>query len=81
MFGIGLLFCLPVILDGGIQALTAYESSNPVRILTGLPFGFIIGWYFGASMSSRPEKFSHDATRVHLPAGARLSLPVNDESE
>ena len=83
MFGIGLLFCLPVILDGGIQAVTAYESINPVRVLTGLPFGFIIGWYFSASLSSRPEKFEFDAGRVHLPAGARLSLPVEafDESE
>ena len=83
MFGISLLFCLPVALDGGIQAITAYESVNPVRILTGIPFGFIIGWYFSASISSRPEKFAHDASKVHLPAGARLSLPENtfDESE
>ena len=83
MFGIGLLFCLPVVLDGGIQALTSYESVNSVRILTGLPFGFIIGWYFSASLSSRPEKFGHDAGQVYLPAGARLSLPVEtfDESE
>jgi len=83
MFGISILFLLPVAFDGGIQAITAYESVNPVRILTGIPFGFIIGWYFSASISSRPEKFGHDASKVHLPAGARLSLPENtfDESE
>jgi len=83
MLGMGVLFCLPVVLDGGIQAITAYESINPMRILTGLPFGFIIGWYLCASLSSRPEKFGFDASQVHLPAGARLSAAVNaqDESE
>jgi len=83
MLGIGLLFCLPVILDGGIQAITAYESTNPVRILTGLPFGFIIGWYFSASLSSRPDRFDLDASLVKLPAGAHLTTgdPLSDESE
>ena len=81
MFGIGLLFCLPVILDGGIQAITSYESTNPVRILTGLPFGFIIGWYLCASLSSRPEKFGFDASTVQLPAGARLSTAVGSTEE
>ena len=83
MLGTGLLFCLPVILDGGIQAISAYESTNPVRILTGLPFGFIIGWYLCASLSSRPEKFGFDASVVQLPAGARLSTAEknSDESE
>ena len=76
MFGIGLLFCLPVILDGGIQAVTSYESNNLLRVTTGIPFGFIIGWYFSASISSRPDRFGHDASKVHLPAGARLSTPV-----
>jgi uncharacterized membrane protein len=83
MLGIGLLFCLPVILDGGIQAITAYESTNPVRILTGLPFGFIIGWYFSASLSSRPDRFDLDASLVKLPAGAHLTTgdTMSDESE
>ena len=83
MAGTCLLFCLPVVLDGGIQAITAYESINPVRITTGIPFGFIIGWYLCASLSSRPEKFNLDATIVQLPAGARLSVaePTMDESE
>ncbi|MDP6844056.1 MAG: DUF2085 domain-containing protein [Candidatus Thalassarchaeaceae archaeon] len=83
MFGTGILFCLPVVLDGGIQAISAYESVNPVRILTGIPFGFIIGWYLCASLSSRPEKFGFEAADVQLPAGARLSTAENtsDESE
>ncbi len=83
MFGTGILCCLPVVLDGGIQAISAYESVNPVRILTGIPFGFIIGWYLCASLSSRPEKFGFEAADVQLPAGARLSTAENtsDESE
>jgi uncharacterized membrane protein len=37
------LFVLPVGLDGGMQFLTDYESTNLVRILTGIPTGFIAG--------------------------------------
>ncbi|MEE2758566.1 MAG: DUF2085 domain-containing protein [Candidatus Thermoplasmatota archaeon] len=81
MFTIGILFCLPVVLDGGIQAITAYESVNPLRLLTGIPFGFIIGWYFSASLSSRPERFNLDASIVKLPAGAVLRVPDFTESE
>ena len=83
MIGTGVLFCLPVVLDGGIQAVTAYESINPIRILTGIPFGFIIGWYLCASLSSRPEIFDLDASKVLLPSGARLTTPekFSDESE
>ena len=43
MFGIGILFCLPVVLDGGIQAISDYESVNLLRVMTGVPFGFIVG--------------------------------------
>ena len=81
MIGTGLLFCLPVVLDGGIQAVTAYESVNTVRVLTGLPFGFIIGWYFSASLSSRPDRFNLDASSVLLPAGARLVTQNDDVAE
>ena len=83
MWGISILFCLPVVLDGGIQAVSDYESNNLLRVLTGLPFGFIIGWYFGASMSSKSSNFEQEAANVRLPAGARLAAPQQmfDESE
>ncbi|MEE2747801.1 MAG: DUF2085 domain-containing protein [Candidatus Thermoplasmatota archaeon] len=83
MCGVGILFCLPVILDGGIQAITSYESTNALRLATGIPFGFILGWYFSASFSSRPNKFDFDASNVMLPAGARLAPPQKafEESE
>ena len=81
MFTIGILFCLPVVLDGGIQAISNYESVNPLRVMTGIPFGFIIGWYFSASLSSRPDRFGLDAGLVQLPAGAVLRTHDNTESE
>ncbi|MDR2624418.1 MAG: DUF2085 domain-containing protein [Methanobrevibacter sp.] len=35
--------CIPLIIDGGIQSLTNYESNNMKRFITGLLF--IIGFY------------------------------------
>ena len=32
-------FVLPIALDGGIQLVTSYESTNPLRTATGLIFG------------------------------------------
>ncbi|MEE2812814.1 MAG: DUF2085 domain-containing protein [Candidatus Thermoplasmatota archaeon] len=76
MLLIGFVMCLPVILDGGIQAITSYESNNPLRLITGLPFGFIISWLLTSSLASRPAKFNGDASRVILPAGAHLMAPM-----
>jgi uncharacterized membrane protein len=39
-----IVLCLiPAGLDGGIQLLTDYESTNLTRVLTGIPAGFIAG--------------------------------------
>lgn len=37
---LGAVFSLPLILDGGIQLVTDYESFNGLRTFTGLLFGF-----------------------------------------
>ncbi len=37
---LGALFALPMALDGGIQLVTSYESTNLTRVITGLIFGF-----------------------------------------
>ncbi|MFO7991847.1 MAG: DUF2085 domain-containing protein [Thermoplasmata archaeon] len=37
---LGLITVLPMALDGGIQLVTSYESTNPLRTITGLLFGF-----------------------------------------
>ena len=81
MWGTAALFAAPLVLDGGIQALTSYESVNPLRLATGIPFGFIIGWFFASSLASRPAKFDGDASRVKLPAGARLMSPAPETEE
>lgn len=35
-----ILFMIPMILDGGIQAVSSYESTNNRRFVTGLLFGY-----------------------------------------
>ena len=34
------LMLLPMVLDGAVQLLTVYESTNPRRFVTGLLFGY-----------------------------------------
>jgi len=44
------LFLLPMAVDGGLQALTSYESWNPLRVATGLIGGLAIGIYVNGSI-------------------------------
>ncbi|MFQ5910328.1 MAG: DUF2085 domain-containing protein [Thermoplasmata archaeon] len=46
------VFLVPIALDGGIQLLTEYESTNPMRLLTGSLAGWIGGFLFGALLIS-----------------------------
>ena len=71
MIGIGLA---PMGIDGFTQLLTGYESTNPVRVVTGLFSGLVIGWWFSAALCARAAFFDEDATRVSLPANARLMM-------
>jgi uncharacterized membrane protein len=72
---------IPMGLDGGIQAITDYESSAIMRLITGIPFGLFIGLFFSASISARPKYFDDDPSKVLLPLGARLTKEVTSESE
>ena len=45
-----ILFLIPMIIDGGVQLLTAYESTNIRRFLTGLFFGYGLFYLFVTSM-------------------------------
>ncbi len=38
-FFVCFLLCIPLVLDGFAQKLTAYESTNAMRLLTGILFG------------------------------------------
>tara|TARA_B100000902_G_scaffold1466_3_gene1916 strand:+ start:1776 stop:2525 length:750 start_codon:yes stop_codon:yes gene_type:complete len=64
---------LPMAIDGFTQLGTSYESTNLVRIITGSIAGFVIGWFFCASFSARPNKFENTDS-VKLPANARLRI-------
>ncbi len=44
----GLLFILPMGLDGFIQLLTDYESNNPMRTLTGFAGGLVFSMFIAA---------------------------------
>ena len=37
---LALVLMIPLVLDGGLQALTPYESGNLRRLVTGLLFGY-----------------------------------------
>ena len=71
LIGIGIA---PMGIDGFTQLLTEYESTNPVRVVTGLFSGLVIGWWFSAALCARAAFFDEDATRVSLPANARLMM-------
>ncbi|HHZ74400.1 MAG TPA: DUF2085 domain-containing protein [Candidatus Poseidoniales archaeon] len=69
--GIALLL-LPTALDGGIQAVSDYESTNIKRLITGFPMGVGVGLLFAGVFAANPKPFEFDAGRVILPANARL---------
>jgi uncharacterized membrane protein len=49
------LLFLPLILDGSIQLFTSYESTNFMRVLTGLPLGFGGGYLIGVFLGTLSE--------------------------
>ena len=72
-FGVGLLLCLPLILDGFLQLLTPYESTNVKRVLTGVPFGFGLGILMCSMFAARADAFA-TAGHVLLPGSSRFVL-------
>jgi uncharacterized membrane protein len=54
-----LLFILPVALDGFHQLLTPYESTNLKRVLTGIPMGWLGGFFVGVAIISTGKLRSH----------------------
>jgi len=62
---------LPIAFDGFYQLLTPYESTNLVRMITGLLAGFVLSWWFCSAISSKTKDFT-DSGQVRLPADARL---------
>lgn len=65
------LGAIPIGLDGFTQLITSYESTNIVRLITGILAGFVLSWWFCAAICSRPNSFQL-AENVRLPANAKL---------
>lgn len=51
-FLVVVLGILPVAVDGFTQLLTAYESTNGTRVLTGIPGGLVVGLLVGVLVKS-----------------------------
>jgi uncharacterized membrane protein len=49
-----LLFA-PLAIDGTVQLMTAYESTNLVRLITGTPLGFAAGYIIGVMIATLGE--------------------------
>lgn len=49
---LSLALMLPMVLDGGIQLLTPYESGNFRRVITGALFGYALASLFLASTAA-----------------------------
>ena len=79
MLVIAAVATVPIAIDGFTQMLTDYESNAMMRLLTGTPFGILIGAFMSASFSARPAFFQLDPAKVQLPSGSRFSMKAEEE--
>ena len=79
MLAIAAVAAVPMAIDGFTQMLTSYESNAMMRLLTGAPFGILIGAFLSASFCARPAHFELDPSRVVLPSGSRFSMKPEEE--
>ena len=79
MFVIAGIAAIPMAVDGFTQMLTDYESTATMRLITGTPFGFLVGVFMAASFSARPALFGLDPANVVLPSGSRFSMKPEEE--
>ncbi len=49
---LAILFVGPLAADAGMQLITSYESTNPLRFLTGIPSGIFLGLIIGLMVQS-----------------------------
>jgi uncharacterized membrane protein len=46
------LLAAPLVIDGVYQLISDYESTNLLRVITGLPLGWVVGLLLGAMILS-----------------------------
>ena len=79
MFVLAGVAAIPMAIDGFTQMLTSYESTATMRMLTGTPFGVLVGTFMAASFSARPALFNLDPSSVILPSGSSFSMKSEEE--
>jgi hypothetical protein len=79
LLAIAAIAAVPMAIDGFTQMLTSYESNAMMRLLTGTPFGILIGAFLSASFCARPGYFGLDPSKVVLPSGSRFSMKAEEE--
>ena len=52
----------PLVIDGVYQLISTYESTNLLRVLTGLPLGWVVGLLLGAMILSIGAMRRYDET-------------------
>jgi len=73
MFLLLILSIIPIGIDGFLQLLTNYESTNFKRVTTGMIAGFSLGWLICSMLASKPEYFDN-SEKVLLPLGSLLKI-------
>ena len=79
MLAIAAIAAIPMAIDGFTQMLTSYESNATMRLITGAPFGVLVGTFLAASFCARPVYFGLDPSSVILPSGSRFSMKSEEE--
>ena len=73
MFSLIIASIIPIGIDGFLQLLTDYESTNSKRVVTGLIAGFSLGWLICSMLAAKPEYFDN-SEKVTLPLGSLLKI-------
>ena len=73
MFVLAGVAAIPMAIDGFTQ-MQHLESTATMRMLTGTPFGVLVGTFMAASFSTRPALFNLDPSSVILPSGSSFSM-------
>ncbi len=72
----GLLFILPMALDGFLQLLTDYESNNPMRTLTGFTGGLVFSLFIAALLMASVHSMDTGKENTYIEHDYSTGLEV-----